>query len=90
MAGYSADVEVILARKENILRLPSDLIINDEYVLVLNADNIIEQRDVALGISNWQYSEILSGINKTDKIISSVGLTGVKVGVFAQDNDSLD
>jgi HlyD family secretion protein len=90
LAGYSADVEVILARKENVLRLASDLIINDEYVLVLNANNVIEQRDVTLGISNWQYSEILSGINKTDKIISSVGLTGVKVGVLAQDNDSRD
>ncbi|TRX57038.1 efflux RND transporter periplasmic adaptor subunit [Thalassomonas sp. M1454] len=90
LAGYSADVEVILDRKENVLRLPTDLIINDEYVLILNDNDTIEQRPVTLGISNWQYSEILSGISATERVISSVGLSGVTAGVLAQDSNSID
>ncbi|KGJ91076.1 efflux RND transporter periplasmic adaptor subunit [Thalassotalea sp. ND16A] len=86
LAGYSADVEVILASKENILRLNSDLIINDEYVLLLNSENIITKQAVTIGLSNWQYSEIRTGLTLTDKVISSVGLAGVKPGVLATSN----
>jgi HlyD family secretion protein len=83
LAGYSADVEVILKSKDAVLRLASDLIINDEYVLRLNSDGIIEQVPVTIGLSNWQYTEILSGLSETDQVISSLGLTGVKAGVSA-------
>ncbi|OUS27263.1 hypothetical protein A9Q98_09580 [Thalassotalea sp. 42_200_T64] len=83
LAGYSADVEVILASKDKVLRLNSDLIINDEYVLLLNHDNIITKQAVTIGLSNWQYSEISRGLRLTDKVISSVGLAGVKPGVLA-------
>ncbi len=83
LAGYSVDVQIILASKNQVLRLSSDLIINNEYVLVLNSDGIIEQRNVSLGLSNWQYSEITSGLGVSDKVISSIGLSGVKVGALA-------
>lgn len=83
LAGYSADVEVILNKKDDVLRLPSDLIINEEYVLKLNAEGVIEQAPVSIGLSNWRYTEITSGLLETDQIISSLGLTGVKAGVKA-------
>ncbi|MEW6998660.1 efflux RND transporter periplasmic adaptor subunit [Colwelliaceae bacterium BS250] len=87
LAGYSADVEVILNSKSKVLRIASDLVINDQYVLILNNDDIIEKREVTIGLSNWQYSEVMSGLSENDKVISSVGLTGVKPGVYATPND---
>ncbi|WP_448565427.1 efflux RND transporter periplasmic adaptor subunit [Thalassotalea ganghwensis] len=84
LAGFSADVEVILEAKENVLRLPSDLIINNEYVLVLNGDGFIERRNVEIGIGNWQFSEIVSGLTTKDKVIASIGLSGVEIGAFAE------
>ncbi|WOH38909.1 efflux RND transporter periplasmic adaptor subunit [Thalassotalea fonticola] len=83
LAGYSADIEIILAAKDDVLRLNSDLIINEQYVLVLNKRGFIEQRNVTIGLSNWQFTEIINGLSATDKVISSVGLTGVKAGVMA-------
>jgi len=83
LAGYSADVEIILEAKEPVLRLASDMVINYEHVLVLNSENIIEQRQVKVGLSNWQYSEILSGLTKTDRVITSIGRSEVKPGVKA-------
>ena len=65
LAGFSADVEVILDAKENVLRLPSDLIINNEYVLILNPQGVIEKRNVTIGIGNWQYTEVVKRINRT-------------------------
>lgn len=81
LAGYSADIEVILAKKEQVLVLPSDLIINQNYVLVVNQDNLIEKKFITIGLSNWQHSEILNGLSANDKVISTVGLEGVKEGV---------
>ncbi len=81
LAGYSADIEVVLAAKDDVLRIPSDLLINNEHVLIVNSDNVIEQRPVNIGLSNWQYSEITSGITEKDILVASVGLTGVAPGV---------
>lgn len=83
LAGYSADVEVILGSKEGVLRLPSDLIINDQYVLILNNEDVIERVPVQLGLSNWQFSEITAGLSAQHRVISSLGLAGVKPGVSA-------
>ncbi|GLX80172.1 macrolide transporter subunit MacA [Thalassotalea insulae] len=80
LAGYSADIEVILATKEDVLRLPSDLIINNEHVLVVNQDNIIERQPIKTGISNWQFTEIVQGLSTKDKVVASIGLTGVTTG----------
>jgi HlyD family secretion protein len=65
------------------LRLPSDLIIDNSYVLLLNKDNIIERRPVKIGISNWKFTEIISGLSNKDDIVASVGKAGIEAGVFA-------
>lgn len=83
LAGYSSDVEVILDSKDAVLRLPSDLIINNEFVWLLNQNNIIEQRKVDVGLSNWQFSEIVAGLSTTDRVIGSIGQSGVQAGVAA-------
>ncbi|WP_114327554.1 efflux RND transporter periplasmic adaptor subunit [Candidatus Colwellia aromaticivorans] len=80
LSGYSADVEVILDSAKQTLRLPSDLIINNETVLVLNDQNLIEERKVRVGLNNWQFSQILEGITLTDRVISSIGQAGVVAG----------
>ncbi len=81
LAGYSADVEIIIAQKNDVLTLPTELIINNGYVYVLNTDNIIEQKAIQIGLSNWQVSEISSGLSQSDRVISSIGALGVKEGV---------
>ncbi|MEW6991680.1 efflux RND transporter periplasmic adaptor subunit [Colwelliaceae bacterium 6441] len=83
LAGYSADIEVILAEKLQVLRIPSDLIINNNHVLVVNSQNIIEERNVNIGISNWQFTEIISGLSQQDNVVASIGLSGVEAGVKA-------
>jgi len=81
LAGYSADIEVIIDKKDSVLRLPSDLIINNDHVLVINNNNKIEKRNIIIGLSNWEFTEIISGLSQHDKVITSVGLSGVKIGV---------
>ncbi|WP_206486420.1 efflux RND transporter periplasmic adaptor subunit [Thalassotalea sp. G2M2-11] len=81
LAGYSADIEVILAAKDEVLRIPSDLIINNEYVLVVNQNNVIERQAITIGLNNWQFSEVTSGLTRQHILVASIGLTGVSPGV---------
>jgi len=42
----------------------------------------LEARSVKTGIANWQYTEILQGLNKGDRIVTSVDREGVKAGAL--------
>jgi len=84
LAGYSADMEIIIESKPDVLRVPSELILDGEYVMVVNQENQLERRDITLGIANWRYSEVTSGLSPGDLIVSNIGDKGVKEGVPAR------
>lgn len=81
LAGYSADVEVILQVREQVLRIPSQALMEGNRVLVYSeADGILESRQVQPGISNWEYTEIVSGLEAGERIVLSVDRAGVVEG----------
>lgn len=84
LAGYSADMEIIIESKPEVLRVPSELILDGEYVLVVNDENKLERRQIVLGIANWRYSEVISGLSAGDFIVANIGDKGVKEGVPAR------
>ena len=81
LAGYSADVEVILDERADTLRLPTSVILPDKTVFVYDAAaGTIAQRTVETGISNWEFTEILSGIESGARVVSSIDRDGVVDG----------
>ena len=82
-AGYSADVEIILESHPNSLRVPTEALLEERYVLLYQEGEPLEQREVKTGIHNWRYTEILSGINEGDEIVTSLGREHVKEGAKA-------
>jgi HlyD family secretion protein len=81
LAGYSADVEVILEERADALRLPTSVILPDRTVFVFDeATGTIAARRVELGISNWEYTEISSGLAAGDRVVSSIDREGVVDG----------
>ena len=81
LAGYSADVEVILDERADTLRLPTSVILPDKTVFVYDAAaGTIAQRSVETGISNWEFTEILSGIESGARVVSSIDRDGVVDG----------
>ena len=81
LAGYSADVEVILDERDDALRLPSSVILPDKTVLVYDeATGRIASRAVETGIANWEFTEIRSGIQDGDRVVSSIDRDGVVDG----------
>ncbi|MCB1667438.1 MAG: efflux RND transporter periplasmic adaptor subunit [Porticoccaceae bacterium] len=83
LAGYSADMEIILDKHENTLRIPSELLIDNEFVLVVGESDVLEKRSVVTGITNWKYSEIKSGLKQGEQIVSNIGSSGVIAGAPA-------
>ena len=53
LPGYSADIEVILDQQDNVLRIPTEAILEGNKVLVFAADKLLEQREIKTGLSNW-------------------------------------
>lgn len=80
LPGYSADIEIVLAEKEHVLRIPSEALMEQNIVYILNTENIIESRKVETGISNWAWTEIKSGLKINDRVVVSVGRKGVAPG----------
>jgi len=83
LAGYSADVEVVLEERVDALRLPSSVILPDKTVYVFDpANDTISSRAVQTGIANWEFTEILGGLSAGDRVVSSIDREGVVDGAF--------
>jgi len=81
LPGYTADVEVILERRENVLRVPTETVLEDSRVLVYrDSDGTLESRQFKRGVSNWRYTEVLSGLEEGERIVMSVDREGVEAG----------
>ena len=81
LAGYSADVEVVLDERADVLRVPTSVILPDGTVFVFDeATGTVESRAVETGLSNWEFTEIVSGLSAGDRVVSSIDREGVVDG----------
>ena len=83
LAGYSADVEVILAARNVPVRVPSEVVLENSRLFVLNGDTI-EERDVLVGITNWRWAEIIEGVKSGESVVTSIDADGLANGVLAE------
>jgi HlyD family secretion protein len=82
LVGYSADVEIIHQARPNVLRIPTQALLEGKRVLLYRpADGKLEAVAVTTGLSNWSFTEITSGLHEGDRIVLSLDRDGVKAGV---------
>jgi HlyD family secretion protein len=79
LPGTSADVEVLLETKENVLRLPTAALIEGEKVLVAQ-NGVLAERKLKIGVKNWDWTEVVSGLSAGDQIVTSLDRPEVKAG----------
>ena len=80
LVGYSADIEVITQVKNDVLRIPTQHLMEGKKVLVYRDDGKLEERVVKTGLANWQYTEVLSGLQQGEQIVGSRDRAGLKPG----------
>ncbi len=73
--GVSAKVYIFVGESKQALAIPYAALCTDmdgDYVYVVNDKNIIERKDVKVGIFSNEYYEILEGLAEGDKVIRNV------------------
>ena len=79
LAGYSADVEIILDVRKNTLRIPTSAVLDGDRVFVyLSGDKKVKERNFKSGISNWYYTEVISGLKPDEMVVVNVDAAGMK------------
>ncbi len=87
LTGYSADIEIVLEKHENVLHIPTDIIVDNQFVFIVNQDSRIEKRALKLGLNNWQQTEVISGLSDQDKLVSTSGNSAIKAEVLVSANN---
>jgi HlyD family secretion protein len=87
--GTSSDVEIILERQEDVLRVPTFSIIESDHVLVVE-DGRARERSVGIGLRNWDYTEILSGLDEGEKVITSLDRVQLRSGMRVREETPED
>jgi len=82
LPGYSADVEIVLATRENVLRVPTQVIVDGTRVFVFDGTTL-DERTIETGISSWEFTEVLAGLDEGDLVVLTVDREGVADGATA-------
>jgi HlyD family secretion protein len=82
LPGQTADVEVILERKDGALRVPTAAVLEGNRVLVL-ADGKLVERTFTPGLANWAFTEVDSGLEPGEAVVTSLERDGVVAGAAA-------
>lgn len=83
LVGYSADIEVVVDARDNVLRIPTSALLPGNRALLLNADGVLEERKIEIGLTNWEFTEVKSGVSRSDRVVTSLERAGVKAGAAA-------
>jgi len=83
LPGTSADVEVILSAREDVMRIPTSTIIKGNEVLLFE-DGLLTERQVTPGLRNWDFTEITDGLAEDDLVVTSLDRVEVKAGALAE------
>lgn len=90
LCGMSANVEIVAAEKASVLSVPSNVIVGrgvNRYVYVVEPEgkyHRARKRTVQIGLTNWERSEILSGLDPGALVVSSLNEKGLEDGALVQ------
>jgi HlyD family secretion protein len=71
-AGYSANAEVIIARRDSVLIVPERVLTHrgdSTYVTLRGADGEAEERRISTGLSDAIHIEVLEGLTQQDSVL---------------------
>jgi len=69
--GMSADIEVLVDRLEDVLRVPTTAVLErgDAKHVFVARNGILERRSITVGLGNWDMTEVRSGLSEGDLVV---------------------
>ncbi len=85
LPGYTADVEIIIDSHSNSLRIPTEALLEGNKVYLFDPDfDTITEVEVSIGLSNWKHSEVLTGLEQGQQIVTSIDRDGLMDGAVVK------
>jgi HlyD family secretion protein len=83
LVGYSADIEIVVTGRDNVVRIPTPALMPGNRVLLLGNGGTLEEKKLETGLFNWEYTEVKTGLIRGDRVVTSLEREGVKAGARA-------
>ena len=87
LPGTSADAEVVLSARDDVLRVPTSALLEGGEVLVLERERLVE-RTLQIGLRNWDMTEVASGLQAGERVVVSLDRPEVKAGARAREAEA--
>jgi HlyD family secretion protein len=84
LPGYSADVEVILDERTDVLRVPTRALTGGKVHVFDAASARVQEREVVTGLGNWEFTEVVSGLAAGELVVTSAGRDALVDGAPAR------
>ena len=86
LVGYSADVEIVVARSAGAVRVRSEALHRDGFVYVVDdKTRRLSRRPVVAGLGNWQFTEIRQGLAAGETVVTTIDRQGLQEGVLVEE-----
>jgi HlyD family secretion protein len=88
LVGYSADIDIILETRDNVLRVPTETVLENDEVFRFNPDTgRLERVAFTAGLRNWNYTEVTDGLAEGDRIVLSLDIPDLSDGLEVTPRD---
>ena len=77
--GMTADVEIVLARRPRVLRVPTFAVMDGRRVFAVERGRAVS-RAVTVGLKSWEWSEIRSGLREGERVVTTLDRAGLEEG----------
>lgn len=84
LPGYSADVEILIETRSAVVRVPTESLREGGVVLCVQDDLVLRAQQVELGIANWRFTEVLSGLREGERIVGAFDKKGLDDGIVVR------
>lgn len=88
LVGYSADIDIILETREDVVRVPTEAVLEDNEVYRFDrTTGTVQKVAVEVGLRNWNFTEITAGLSAGDEVLLSLDLPDLADGLAVTPRD---
>ena len=82
LVGYSADIDIILETHADVLRIPTEAVMENDQVYRYNrSSGTLELVSIEAGLRNWNFTEVTGNLEAGDEIVLSLDVPGLAEGL---------
>jgi HlyD family secretion protein len=88
LVGYSADIDILLETHADVLRVPTEAVMENDQVYRFNRDSgTLELVTIEVGLRNWNFTEVTGKLQAGDEIVLSLDVPGLADGLVVVPRD---